>query len=188
MIFLDIKKAYNTLDRDQTLSLLQQYAVGNNICTIIQTVWNKDTMIPCQWQYYGQRFKADSGVWQGDIISPTIFYIVVDAVICECEIQSAHYGQPIFQFYVDYGVIASHNSLHAQQTLNLFIENFKRFGLYMDTTKTETMTVLGTPPVHKISSNAYFRMITQQGPTDRERQQLLKYCIHCNKQVQAQSM
>jgi Reverse transcriptase (RNA-dependent DNA polymerase) len=98
MIYLDLKKAYDTLDRDQTLSLLQQYGVGNNICTIIQTVWNKDAMIPRQKQYFGQPFKEDCGVLQEDIISPTIFNIVVDAVIRECEIQLANYGQPIFQF------------------------------------------------------------------------------------------
>jgi Reverse transcriptase (RNA-dependent DNA polymerase) len=46
MLFLDIKKAYDTLDRDRTISLLRQYGVGDNICNIIQTVWSKDTMIP----------------------------------------------------------------------------------------------------------------------------------------------
>jgi hypothetical protein len=50
------------------------------------------------------------------------------------------------------------------------------------------MKILGTPPIHKISSDAYFRMITRQGPTDREKQKLPTYYMHCNTQVQAQSM
>jgi hypothetical protein len=74
-------------------------------------------------------------VLQGDIISLTIFNIVVDAVIRECEIQSANYNQTIFQFYANNKVIASNNPLHTQQSLNLFAENFKQFA----GTKTETM-------------------------------------------------
>jgi Reverse transcriptase (RNA-dependent DNA polymerase) len=38
MLFLDIKKAYSTLDCDRTISLLQQYGVGDNIYNILQNV------------------------------------------------------------------------------------------------------------------------------------------------------
>jgi hypothetical protein len=41
MIFLDIKKAYDTLDRERTIEILQKYGVGPNICRVIQKYGNK---------------------------------------------------------------------------------------------------------------------------------------------------
>ena len=81
MIFIDIKKAYDSLDRDKVIQLLRNYGVGENICNIISNMWLEDIIAPKQKQYYGQPFLSHKGVKQGDIILPTIFNIVVDAVI-----------------------------------------------------------------------------------------------------------
>ena len=35
--------------------------------------------------YYGANFHRERGVTQGDLISPTIFNVVVDAVVCHWE-------------------------------------------------------------------------------------------------------
>jgi hypothetical protein len=48
MIFLDIKKAYDLVDRERVLQLLQQYGVGPNICSIIEKIWKNDKLIPKQ--------------------------------------------------------------------------------------------------------------------------------------------
>jgi hypothetical protein len=45
MVFLDMKKAYNTVDRKRTLDILKGYGVGNNLSQIISQVWERDTMI-----------------------------------------------------------------------------------------------------------------------------------------------
>ena len=38
-------------------------------------------MVPWAWGYYGSRFKGFQGVTQGYPLSPTIFNVVVDAMI-----------------------------------------------------------------------------------------------------------
>jgi hypothetical protein len=38
-VFLDLTKAYDTLDHDHTLSILEAYGVGPHIRATIQTVW-----------------------------------------------------------------------------------------------------------------------------------------------------
>jgi len=45
-IFIDVSKAYDGLDRDRTLQLLQDYGVGENILWILQNFWVTHTIIP----------------------------------------------------------------------------------------------------------------------------------------------
>ena len=59
MIFLDIKKAYDTLDRDRTMQLLKEYVVGERVTRIINRIWKDDTMIPKQNSYFGTSFEQN---------------------------------------------------------------------------------------------------------------------------------
>jgi hypothetical protein len=82
-IFIDLTKAYDTLDRGHTLSLLEAYGIGPHIHSIIQAVWDLETVVPKSGRCFGIPFPAWRGVRQGDIISPIIFNIIVDAVVRE---------------------------------------------------------------------------------------------------------
>jgi retron-type reverse transcriptase len=169
LIFLDITKAYDTLDRDRMLQLLQAYGVGPNICLIIDNIWNNDTLILKQHQYYSQAMQTSRGVRQGDIMSPTLFNIMVDAVVREYENQAQIDDKTILQFYADDAVIAAVDHTVAQYTLDVLTTNFKKFGLHVNVNKTESMTILGTKPIHRISEYAYTRKITRVGLTNEEK-------------------
>ena len=82
-IFLDLSKAYDTLDRDRTMSILEAYGIGPHVRSIIRAVWDAELIIPKSGGYFGEPFHARRGVRQGDIISPVIFNIVVDAIVRE---------------------------------------------------------------------------------------------------------
>jgi hypothetical protein len=56
MVFLDLSKAYDTLDRQRTLEILEGYCVGANLRWILSTIWESDTMVPKQSGYYGKPF------------------------------------------------------------------------------------------------------------------------------------
>ena len=70
MIFLDLHKAYNALDRYRCLDILEGYGVVPGACWLLQTYWRRLTMVAREGGYYGTAFQGDRGVTQGDPLSP----------------------------------------------------------------------------------------------------------------------
>jgi hypothetical protein len=80
-LFLNLSKAYDTLDCTRALQLLQRYGVGEGTARLLTNFWNSQQVVARQQGYYGVPFHVERGTTQGDIISPTIFNIVVDAIV-----------------------------------------------------------------------------------------------------------
>jgi hypothetical protein len=170
MIFLDLKKAYDTLDRDRTMKILEGYGVGDNVRRIIGKIWNGDTMVTKQAGFFGKPFRASRGVRQGDITSPFIFNIVCDAVIREWESQmndgtAQERKETRAQFYADDGLLSGENPQEVQRAMDIFTNIFARVGLKMNATKTKAMTMIGSKAYASISKIAYTRRITGEGHT-----------------------
>jgi len=53
MVFLDLKKAYDTLDRRQAIRILKAYGVWDNLRRVIEKIWQGGTMVPRQAGYFG---------------------------------------------------------------------------------------------------------------------------------------
>ena len=81
VIFLGLQKVYNALDRSRCLEILEGYGVGPRARRLLRTYWGKMTMVSRSGGYYGDAFKGARGVTHGDPLSPTIFNVVVDAVV-----------------------------------------------------------------------------------------------------------
>ena len=81
MIFLDLHKVYDSLDRSRCLEILEGYGVGPQARQILQTYWRRLTMVARVGGYYGTAFQGARGVTQVDPLSPTIFNVVVDVVV-----------------------------------------------------------------------------------------------------------
>ena len=81
VIFLDLTKAYDNLDSSRCLEILEGYGVGPNSRRLLTNHWRLLTMVDRSGGYYGTEFIGERGVTQGDPLSPTIFNVVVDAVI-----------------------------------------------------------------------------------------------------------
>jgi hypothetical protein len=45
-VYLDMSKAYDTLDRDHTLAILAAYGVGDRILALLKTFWTHHHVIP----------------------------------------------------------------------------------------------------------------------------------------------
>ena len=81
MIFLDLHKAYGSLDRSRYIYILEGYGMGPRACRLLRNYWRRLTMVARAGGYYGAAFKGDQGVTQVYPLSPTIFNVVVEAVV-----------------------------------------------------------------------------------------------------------
>ena len=58
VIFLDLTKAYNALDRSRCLDILEGYGVGPSARRLLKTYWRRLTMVARAGVYYGEAFKG----------------------------------------------------------------------------------------------------------------------------------
>ena len=118
VIFLDLTKAYDALDRSRSLEILKGYGVGEIVRRLLREYWNKTTMVSRAGGHYRIGFKGGRGVTQGDPLSPTIFNVVVNTVVrhwvtltvTEAETRGERGREDRHQaalFYADDGMLAS---------------------------------------------------------------------------------
>jgi Reverse transcriptase (RNA-dependent DNA polymerase) len=186
-IFLDLEKAYVTLDRERTLQILQGYGVVPNIRNIIAQTWAMDRMIPRQAGFYGEPFTTSRGVRQGDIMSLTVFNIVCDAAIRHCEGATPHQGLKSI-FYADDGVLIRKDPTTVQNFLDVYMDAFARVGLQMNVAKTKAMTIEPRKRQAKMSESAYLHRTTGEGASFTERMKTKTTCPLCCTEVQLQRL
>ena len=80
-IFLNLRNSYDALDRDRCLDILVGYGVGPRTLHILWTYWVWLQMVAKVGGHYVPGFQIHRGVTKGDPLSPTIFNVVVHAVI-----------------------------------------------------------------------------------------------------------
>ena len=176
MIFLDMHKAYESLDRSRCVEILEGYEVGPRAWRILQAYWEKTTMVARAVGYYGEAFKGAPGVTQGDPLSPTIFNVVVDAVVRhwvtmlleEAEKRGERRKEGRHQaalFYADNSMVASPDPCWLQWAFNALVSLFERVSLQTNDKKTVIMVCKLCQAAGTQSEAAYGRKMTGEGPT-----------------------
>ncbi len=82
-VFVDLRKAYDHLDREQCLAIMTGYGVGPKLLRLQTKFWEQAQMVCQAGGSFGKLFSAYSGVTQGDLLSSLMFDVCVDAVIRE---------------------------------------------------------------------------------------------------------
>ena len=128
------------------------------------------------------------GEWtQGDPLSPTIFNVVVDAVvqhwvtvvIAESEAQGELGQEERHQaalFYADDSMVDSSDPVCLQGAFNSLVGLFDRVGLQTNVGKTVGMVFHPCQATGHLTTEAYGRRITGMGKSYRER---LRYQVAC---------
>ncbi len=149
--FIDLRKAFNTMDRGRCLEILALHRVGPKMLHLIRNFWDSAMNVCWAKGNYGRPFKAIRGVTQGGPLSAKLFNIVVDAVVREwMQLMRAMINDAdgdlakritgLFAvFYIDDGYIASCDAEFLQEALEILVETFKRVSLATNTKKTQAM-------------------------------------------------
>ena len=70
-VFLDLKKAFDLMDRERCIMILEGYGAGPRMIRLIRGYWS-DTIMVCRASgNYGTPFKAGRGVTQGALFPPS---------------------------------------------------------------------------------------------------------------------
>ena len=150
-VFLDLKKAFDAMDREKCILLLEGQGVGPRMIWLILNYWRDAIMVCRAMGNYGQPFKAGRGVTQGGPLSAKLFNILVDAVVRELfrllreegdyeEAELEELMATFFAiFYIDNAYLASRDAEFLQRALDIITELFERVGLLTNTKMTQTM-------------------------------------------------
>jgi len=188
-IYLDFTKAYDSLDRERTLTLLRDYGVGPRMLCIISHFWERHMMVPRQQAVYGEPFPARRGLATGDIAAPCIFNIVTDAILRRWYADIAAQNLTTrARFYADDGALRDHDTGHLQRSLTTMEDLFTRVGLVVNGNKTKALTNLPKISTTNISSTAYKRRMEGTGETYRERKKRRTTCEICDTELQIRNI
>ena len=147
-IFIDLRKAFDAMDRERYIDIVVKTGVGQKAVRLIINFWEDGNLYCRMARYYGRVFKAKHGVTQDGPLSPTIFNLMVDAVVrawlmeVEGSMDFADVHRLLAVFYTDDGLIVARNPAHLQWAFDSFCSNFDRVGMKTNNLKTKAMVFL----------------------------------------------
>jgi len=81
VLFIDFKQAFDSVDRQKTIQILQEFRTPNKLVRLIKmTLQNTEASVRIQ-ELNSKPFSISSGVCQGDPLSVIIFNSITDSVI-----------------------------------------------------------------------------------------------------------
>jgi Reverse transcriptase (RNA-dependent DNA polymerase) len=201
VVFLDLRKAYDTVDRERSLHTFEEYGMGPRMLRLLRNYWSNQKVIPRQNGYHGSPFPASRGQTQGGLFAPTGFNIVMDSVIREWlhtsvdnagNIVAAGLGFTVEEhlalFYADDGYIGSRDDSWLSNALQILSNLFRRVGLESNAAKTKSMSCLPGKIHTNFSEPAYQRCATGAGATYRDRLREVVPCPDCGKPLSRGSL
>ena len=132
------------------------YSVGPMVLWIFWMYWVRLTIVAKSGGYYSPPFKGCHGITKGDTISPTIFNVVVGAVIIcwvtvveATEVGTEGLGTSVqylvSYFYTDNGIVTSTQPKRLQREFNDLTDLFYQVIIHTSTCKT---VIIACHPCH----------------------------------------
>ena len=196
--FIDLRKAYDAMDRERCLEILEGYGVGPNMLRLITAFWDMAVLVCRAGGRYGTPFQAFRGVTQGGPLSPRIFNVMVDAVVrawiaqmLGAEAAEHGYGEELRKilaiFYADDALLASRDPALLQEALDVMVALFERVGLRTNTAKTKVMICVPGKIRTRHTSEVYNN--SREGLLwVAEHQNRIVTCDICDQELQAVSL
>ncbi len=169
-VFIDLKKAFDTMDWERCLLILEGHGIGPNMRRLIRNFWDEATNVCRALENYGTPFKAGFGVTQGGPLLMKLFNIMVDAVVREwlhilreeMDMEGEELDktmEALFAiFYVDNAYIAARDPVFLQLTIDFLVTIFEPIGLKTKIKKTQAMACTPGKIRLQLPSDSYRQM------------------------------
>jgi len=83
VLFTDFKQSFDSVDRQKAIQILQKLRIPNKLVQLIKmTIQNTEASVKIK-NLTSNPFLISPGVHQGDLLSATIFNLILDSVILE---------------------------------------------------------------------------------------------------------
>ncbi len=197
--FIDLKKAFDTMDWKRCLLLLEGHGAGPNMRRLIRHFWDEAMHVCRASGNYGAPFKAGSGVTHGGPLLVKLFNVIVDAVVRkwlrllreETVMEEEELDETMATlfaiFYVDDAYIASRDPVFLQRAIDGLVSAFERVGLETNTKKTQAMTCTPGTIRLQLPIESYLRMRTGRTPA-AEWDARTVFCREYGKDMRASSL
>ena len=137
MCFIDLKKAFDTVNRDALFALLPSYGFGANTIAMLKLLYDHDSaLLKVDGMHVGN-IKATIGVKQGSVLSPLLFIIFMDHVFALLSFDNAR--EITLLAYADDIVIFADSELQLRQRIAEFNTAVTSLGMNINVGKTKVM-------------------------------------------------
>ena len=121
--FIDMKKAFDWVDRDLLFKILSQFDIKGKMYSVIASLYSNSTACVKINNYKTRIFDIMSGVKQGDTLSPTLFSmfindLAVDVKNLNCRVDAGDINVSILLYANDIVLIAPYENC-LQKQLNV---------------------------------------------------------------------
>lgn len=140
IIFIDFKKAFDSINRQQLMGIIHSLEIPTKVKAMINVVTEKTTTSVITRSGQTREFETNIGIRQGDILSATLFTIVIEHILRNIQRKGTLRNKPlqIIAYADDITVIAKQKYL-LEETMREIMEEGRKIGLYINTEKTKVM-------------------------------------------------
>ena len=132
LLFIDIEKAFDSVNHAFLISVLEKYGFGKFILKWINVLLNNQQSCVINVSFTTQYFKLERGTRQGDSILAYLFVLVLEIVFLLIQENKKIHGLNIFNHTFLYTAYADDTTffLSNQQSLTEVIKVFEQFSLF----------------------------------------------------------
>jgi len=152
LIGIDMSKAFDTVNREKLVNLLQEVVRDEGNMSIIRLLFSNTTLAVKVGKVTGEKFETNCGVPQGDALSPKMFTFYLDRALKDVDTMrvkarsdhtySESFKMPLHIEYADdVDFIVCNDEIPSDELLKLVRTVFCNYNLILNDTKTEITTI-----------------------------------------------
>ncbi|MFA0954718.1 RNA-directed DNA polymerase, partial [Klebsiella pneumoniae] len=163
MCFIDIEKAFDWVPWQSIWKALDSFQVPKELATRIKSFYKICRNEVRTGHSTSSQFLTNSGVRQGDILSPLLFTLVMDSALKNCagfknfQVGNWKMRQVVVNSlaYADDVMLVADSAEKLQHNLNLLSRALDAVGLKLSLTKSKTMVISRQPKRHQVLLNEH---------------------------------